>query len=84
MSEEKYYVVYGDEDGDASLCEHTKEEINEDLVEAQEEGYEDKYYSGIPEGKRYIDVSNMNGKIIIKGKIVCPKPKKVVEEWEIE
>ena len=85
MNEEKYYLICGSEDGDATMWEATIDDINEDASEAAENGYMHKYYQDLPNGDfKYVDLCNINGRIIIKGKIVCPKPKEVVKEWEIE
>ena len=76
MSKDTYFLIYCS-DGDTCVAEKTKEEILE--MTDEEEGEEFMDHIVDRDTNYWADLN-----LVIKGKIVCPKPKKVVEEWEIE
>lgn len=86
MSDELYFVISGSEDGDAYFqAFKTAEEIKkwhewdwdgEQLVEYPEFLKKPPQEMNIPEWG--------NSVLIIKGRVVCPKPVKTVVKWEIE
>jgi hypothetical protein len=79
MSNEQYFVVFGHEDG-VSINSVDKEEFLEDLKKG-EYGRDPEIYSSFPP---YVEMECFIGLIIIKGNVVVPKPKQVVQEYEIE
>ena len=76
--EEKYFVIHNGE-GDTTVREYTKEQL---LAEIEENAWGD----AIPIEKIVdADTNYWGGDIlIIKGKIVTPKPKEVVTKYEVE
>ena len=73
----KYFVLTISEDGDVYLYEKTQEEVLEEIkdgeIDPEDIGTE------VPNG----DVMSTSGTYIFKGELVVPKPKKVVEEYEL-
>lgn len=73
----KLFVIWNS-DGDTYVEETTEQEVLEELKEIKENPYleslpentETNYW---PEGSR----------LIIKGEIIFPKPKKIVKSWEL-
>lgn len=73
------YFIISNNDGDTYIETATKEQITKRL--------EEKYYGEEPMFKSDIERSDTNywgdNILIIKGEIVVPKPKKVVETFEV-
>lgn len=71
-----YFAIYSSEDGDISVTRLSKEELEARLDE--------DYWGG---GLKFLtagdDIEANTGLMIIKGEQVIPKPKKVVEAWEV-
>ena len=86
MSGEKYYVIHSGEDG-LDVDELSQEELLE-RIKPDEQG--EVYYGGelltkLPEiNDGYIAGHGDRAFFIIKGKIISPKAKKVVTEFEVE
>lgn len=78
MSEEKYYVI-SNSDGDTYIEEYSKEKLLEVI---NEKDCEYIFMDNI----KVVDINYWSSKdhLIIKGKIVVPKEKKVVLERDIE
>lgn len=74
---DQYFVVQTNDDGDVSLSVHTKT----DLLGRLAEGYWSHIKSQIRDQS---DLSAEVGTFIIKGKLVSPQPKQVVQMWEID
>ena len=77
-----YFVIFGSEDGGCSIRQMTHDEV---LALFKPNEYGD-YLRGcrallkeLPE-----DICNFTDMVIIKGKIVVPKTKTVVTEYELE
>jgi len=71
-----YFFIHCSEDGDISVTQYNKEELLEIIKE-----YGDiKYFEKLEEEDPQCWGRNA---LIIKGEIATPKPKKVVEEYEI-
>ena len=88
MSGEKYYIIHSGEDG-LGIEEVTKEELLEritpNMAEEGETYYGDpEILSKMPECDDGYFVGHNNALVIIKGKIISPKAKKVVTEFEVE
>ncbi len=80
-----YFIISTSEDGEPSLRVIEKEELIKDLT-PHSDGHADlpikEVYVELPQG--YTDLSARAGTYIIKGELVVPKPKKVVETFEID
>jgi hypothetical protein len=82
MDTENYYVLIVNEDGEVFISGEKKEEIGELINE----------YGGIDAcaDSEYLDNNSdlaywgEKSVLIIKGKIVTPKPKKIIDSIEIE
>jgi len=75
---EKYYVIHNS-DGDTTVYSYTKEELLEMLNDDEEN---DKYFDEIP---FEVDTNYWGeGTLIIRGKIVKPKEKKIVVNFDID
>lgn len=79
--EDKYYVLTGSEDGDIRIEEFTEAEI-QNRINDEDYGGDEKWLDKI-EGSEDPLYWGPGG-IIIKGRIVTPKAKTVVTEFEIE
>ena len=79
MTEETYFVIHCSEDGDVSVNHYTKDELLEAL-EGEDYGADIGFHDSL---ERH-DPQYWGRKIlIIKGSIVVPKPKKVIESYDI-
>ena len=83
---EQYFIIHNS-DGDTSVKPTTKEQFLKDIAD----GDYDLPISGVTFIEDLDDVENLdtnywpeNSYLIIKGKIVTPKPKEIVTEYEIE
>jgi len=80
-----YFVITTSEDGEPSMCVKERDEIVKELT-PDKDGYAElraeEIYTELPE--RYIDLCAQSGTYIIKGELVIPKAKKVVETFEID
>ncbi len=84
MSESKYYEISCDDDGDVHVQAYTKEELERELeraAKAEKDGEPARKFSSTVPGA---DPAYWDGKrILIKGEIVVPRPREVVEVWEL-
>jgi hypothetical protein len=71
-----YFVIYSSEDGEVSVERLSKEDLEKRLNE--------NYWGDKPKFLSESDDLAYNaGLMIIKGELVTPQPKKVVEEWDV-
>jgi len=94
MTEEFYWVLYGDEDG-GNCLKYTKEELAQELND-EEEGWlkgflvdlpKSQYGNGSETSMAYWPgdpQGSRSGILIIKGSVVVPKEIKKVTEWTVE
>lgn len=73
----KYFVLTVSEDGDVYLVTTTREDILREVKDGEITVKDIKTTS--PDG----DLMAEAGTYIFKGELVCPTPKKVVEEYDI-
>lgn len=79
-SEEMYFIICNS-DGETTVDQVSKEELKK-RIDGSWYGALEDVLKAVP---RNADTNYWDGKIlIIKGKVVCPKPVKVVERFEIE
>ena len=81
---EKYFVVSMDDDGEWSFSEYKT--MDEVYHEYGLDDPEDDYVKGehpAYEFKKSIDESKP-GNVLIKGKVLMPRPKEVVKAWDFE
>jgi len=71
----KYIVLHADEDGDMSINFMTEKEIKKDYLPKGEVPY--RILDHLP------NLGYESGVLIIDGKIVAPKAKEKVTEWEL-
>lgn len=77
-----YFVIRND-DGDTHVDIYDRERLLKQLNEWNE--YDYKYIEGIDDICLEKDTGYWSGKrLIIKGDVVVPKPKKVIEAFEID
>lgn len=84
MNKDEYFVILGSEDGEPTIRKLTKEQIAKMMIPNQWGDYEygeREFLADIPE---VFDPCNFSDIVIIKGKIIVPKPKQVVTEYEVE
>jgi len=81
---EKYYVVSMDEDGEWHFAEHTTLDtvISDYGIDEPEADYNEGEHPAYG-FKTSID-DYTPGQVLIRGTILVPKPKKVVEAWDFE
>ena len=83
-AEVKYYWIDCSEDGDVRVHTYTKKELENELdrsAKAVEEGESAPVFSRTIPGT---DPQYWDGKsIIIKGEIVVPSPRDIVQKWEL-
>ena len=84
----KYFLITSDEDG---ISINTCNDVGElrKYIEPDEDGEywfgEPKFFDKIPDlDKGYFWDDSGKNAIIIKGNIIVPKPKKIVQEWEVD
>ena len=75
-----YFVLYTNEDGDVRLEALDRKTLLNRLKE--------NYWGEAPsirvlEEGQIVDVREKNGLYIIAGEAIIPRPKKVVEEWDV-
>jgi len=81
---EKYFKIYNS-DGDTSVNIYTKSELLAELNEELSEGNTSHGFLTEEDIREYLDTNYWdNESLIIKGKVVNPKPKKVITEYEVE
>lgn len=69
-----YFVIDASEDGEVSVNRLSKEELEKRLNE--------KYWGSEPKFlSENDDLARIAGLMIIKGGLITPQPKKVVEQW---
>lgn len=83
-----YYVIIMPSEDGAEVVQYTKKELEEAIAEEVAEEYDTTKdsYLYLQNSLSELPDSNHNywgGPLIIKGKIVQLKPKKVVKEWEV-
>jgi hypothetical protein len=85
MSDEpKYYWIECSEDGDVRVSSYTKDELERVLGDPETNDPDGRRTSGLALAVPGSDPMYWNGKsIIIKGEIVVPKPRDVVQKWEL-
>lgn len=79
-----YFVVDVSEDGDCDVTAMTKEELLEYVAEVTAEGRSVNFRDRLPDGNRWDMLNSGKGPLIIKGEIVVPKPKQVVESFDVD
>lgn len=86
-----YFLIETTEDGMNVKCFKNGEVLAESLAEEfQDTGTNKKFDERFPgnsfysQGSQYWDTENEAGRIIIKGEIIAPRAKKVVETYEID
>lgn len=79
MSKDKYYVIYGSEDGDATMDVLDATQLRKKL----QDGYWGNPKFKLPDEKEFIDIREIQGLIIIRGEAFIPKAVKVETDWEL-
>lgn len=69
----KYIVLHADEDGDMNISYMTAKEIKKDFLNEESLC---TIFDNLP------NLGYNAGVLIIDGKIVVPKPKKIVKDWD--
>ncbi len=77
-----YYIISTNEDG-ASLTVMTKEQLSEALA-THRWGKERMSVPLLDGNEKSVDLAAKSGFLIIKGRPVVPRPKVVIETWEVE
>lgn len=78
-----YFAIYTSEDGDVTISEFTKEELERNLNEKA--WGEDIQMLAKTGGKlKGLDLRNLAGLLIIKGEIILPKPQEVVTKYGVD
>lgn len=86
MGGEKYYIIHSGEDG-LDVEEVTKEELLERITPSEDgETYHGhtEILNTLPDCDGGYFVGHHGALVIIKGKIIVPKAKKVVTEFEVD
>lgn len=79
-TKERYFLIHASEDGRVFMSAHDKAGILKEIEpDCGEDDFE--FLDAVPEDWAYVDSGK---RLVIKGCVLVPRPKRVVQTYEIE